>query len=468
MVLRIENLFFSFSESKNPVLKNINLDIGRGEFIALMGPNGSGKTTLALCMCGIIPHFFHGKYKGKVLVNKKNILHHAIHDITRDVGVLLQDYESQLFLPTIEEEIRFQMENFGLSADEKIAELFSDETFSYLLKKKLFSLSEGEKQKAILTSILCVNPDILILDEPTSQLDRREKEQLAKTLEKLNKEGKTIILITHDTCFAKHCSRFVVMRHGEIVEDTSDMTFLSKSSIGALGIEPEKYQWNTIKTCKSAEEKTKISIKNLNYKTQTPVLENINASIKNNEFILLLGGNGSGKTTLVKHVIKLLDIQAGEIKMNGTALEKYSQQDIVKQAGFIFQNPDHQIFKNSVEEELQLTLDLVKKENSGKKIDEMLSFFDLEKYRNKSPQALSAGEKHRVTLASVLVSEPEIVILDEPLTYLDFDGKMQLIEYLADLKKRGKTIIVISHRPGYYKSLVDRTFVIKNRRLTEQ
>ena len=218
-MIKIEDLSFSFSESEEFVLKGINLDIAQGEFVALLGPNGSGKTTLALCLCGIIPHFFPGNFQGNVVINNKNTRDHQIHELAKETGVLLQDYESQLFLPTIEEEIRFQLENFGLPVDEKIAELTQDARFSYLLKKKLFNLSEGEKQKALIIATLSVDPNILILDEPTSQLDEEEREQLAQTLRELNKQGKTIILITHDTRFVQHCSRFITLNAGKIVRD---------------------------------------------------------------------------------------------------------------------------------------------------------------------------------------------------------------------------------------------------------
>ena len=198
------------------------------------------------------------------------------------------------------------------------------------------------------------------------------------------------------------------------------------------------------------------------------MFSDVNLDIKNNEFVLIRGANGSGKTTLVKHIIKLLKIQRGEIKIDGKVLKKYSQVDIARQVGFVFQNPNHQIFKNSVEEELEFTLKLSGKENRKKDINEMLSFFDLEEYWNKSPQALSTGEKHRVAMASSLVSDPDIVILDEPLTHLDFSAKQRLLKYLAELKEEGKTIIVISHHPNYYQSLIDRIFVIKNREVKEQ
>ena len=455
-MIKIEDLSFSFSDSEKFALKNINLNIAQGEFVALLGPNGSGKTTLALCLCGIIPHFFLGNFQGKVVINDKDTRDHQIHELAKETGVLLQDYESQLFLPTIEEEIRFQLENFDLSADEKIAELRQDTRFSYLLKKKLFNLSEGEKQKALMTATLSVDPNILILDEPTSQLDEEEREQLAQTLKELNKQGKTIILITHDISFAQHCSRFITFNFGEIISDQKSL-----KTVASPGVEPIDYQWGT-KNRKKITQDVKISIKDLSYET---VLDKVNLDIRNNEFILIRGANGSGKTTLVKHIIKLLKIQQGEIKINGIVLGEYSQRDIAKRIGFVFQNPNHQIFKNSVEEELEFTLKLGDRK---KDIKEMLSFFDLEKDRNKSPQALSTGEKHRLAMASSLVSDPDIVILDEPLTHLDFQAKQRLLKYLSELKEKGKTIIVISHRPNYYQSLIDRIFVIKNKEVINE
>ncbi|MCK5044115.1 ABC transporter ATP-binding protein [Candidatus Parcubacteria bacterium] len=459
-MIRIENLSFSFPESEKFALKNISLDIAKGEFVALLGPNGSGKTTLALCLCVIIPHFFHGNFQGKIFINNKDTADCQIHELAKETGVLLQDYESQLFLPTIEEEIRFQLENFGFPADEKIAELEQDAHFSHLLKKKVFSLSEGEKQKALMVAILSVDSDILILDEPTSQLDKKEREQLLETLKELNKQGKTIILITHDTCFAKHCSRFITLNSGKIVRDEESL-----ETIDSLGVEPIDYKWGTKNNRERRIQNTKISIKDLSYED---VLNKVNLDIKNNEFVLICGANGSGKTTLVKHIIKLLKIQKGEIEIDGKALKKYSQRDIASRIGFVFQNPNHQIFRNSIEEELEFTLKLLGKENKEKEINEMLSFFDLEKYRNKSPQALSTGEKYRVAMASSLVSNPDIIILDEPLTHLDFKAKQHFIKYLAELKEKGKTIIVISHHPDYYQSLVDRIFIIKNKEVIEQ
>ncbi len=165
---------------------------------------------------------------------------------------------------------------------------------------------------------------------------------------------------------------------------------------------------------------------------------------------------------------KLLKIQRGEILINGKRLEGYSQREISREIGFIFQNPEHQIFRNSVEDELKFTLDTLDVGNIDKDIDDALELFNLKKYRDRSPHALSTGEKQRVTLASVLVSKPDVIILDEPMTYLDFEAKKRLIEYLRAIKENGKTIIVISHYPEYYASLIDRRFLINDGGMTEQ
>jgi len=463
MVIDIENLSFSFLGAKKPALRDINLRIERGEFVAILGPNGCGKTTLALCMTGIIPHFFRERFEGRVLINGKDTRENEIHDIVPNVGILMQDYESQIFFPTVEDEIRFQMENFGISP-KKMEEISKEMKLSPLLKRNPFELSEGEKQRTIIASILATDPDILILDEPTSQLDSEERGHLLRILRHLNARGKTIILITHNTYFARHCSRFLVIRDGRIVEDTRDRSLLEKAHISNLGIEPINYNWGNHAISTGCE--SQIVIRDLSYEIEKPVLKKINADIGDGEFILILGKNGSGKTTLVKHLNKLLRVQRGEIIINGNSIEEYSQREISKLIGFIFQNPEHQIFRNSVEDELRFTLDALGIVN-GNNLNNVLELFNLKEYRDRSPHAFSTGEKQRIALASVLVSKPDIIILDEPMTYLDFEAKKHLIEYLTTLKESGKTIIVISHYPDYYASLTDRRFVIANGKITE-
>ncbi|MCK4491686.1 MAG: ABC transporter ATP-binding protein, partial [Candidatus Altiarchaeales archaeon] len=373
MVLEIENLSFSFIGSENPALKDINLRIGKGEFVAILGPNGSGKTTLGLCMTGIIPHFSQGIFQGRVTINNKDTSEYKIHDIARDVGILMQDYESQIFFPTIEDEIRFQLDNFGLPSDGRITEISDELHISGLLKRNLFELSEGEKQKTLIASILSIDPDVLILDEPTSQLDSKERNNLLKTLKHLNKRGKTIIMITHDTHVARHCSRFVVICGGSIVKDTCEGSFLEENSNTSWGIEPVKHKWGEGNSCKkSAETKPLISIKHLTYEIINPVLEDVNVEIRDGEFIMILGSNGSGKTTLVKHLIKLLKVQEGAILLKGKHLRQHSQADIARMIGFIFQNPEHQIFRNTVEEEIKFTLEILKEENVAEDIKAVL------------------------------------------------------------------------------------------------
>ncbi len=463
MVIEIENLSFSFLGAKRSVLKNVNLRIKQGEFVAILGPNGCGKTTLALCMTGIIPHFFQGRFEGRVLINGKDTRENEIHDIISDVGILMQDYESQLFFPRVEDEIRFQIENFGISS-KKMEEISKEMKLYPLVKRNPLELSEGEKQRVIIASILVTDPDILILDEPTSQLDSEEREHLLGILRHLNAHGKTIILITHNTHFARYCSRFLVIRDGRIVEDTRDRGFLEKAHISDLGIEPINYNWDNHKISTSND--LQIIIRDLSYKVERPVLKKISADIGNGEFILILGKNGSGKTTLVKHLNKLLKVQKGRIIINGKSIEDYSQREIAKLIGFIFQNPEHQIFRNSVEDEIRFTLDSLGLNEDN--LNKTLELFNLKEYRDRSPHAFSTGEKQRIALASVLVSEPDIIILDEPMTYLDFEAKKHLIEYLRAIKKSGKTIIVISHYPDYYKSLTDRRFIIADGKISEE
>ncbi len=462
--VEIRNYSFSFLGSESRVLDQVNLEIERGEFISILGANGSGKTTLALSMAGIIPHFLQGGFRGEVFVNNKNTLEHEIHDIVSDVGFLLQDYGSQFFFSTVEEEIRFQLGNYGLLSEERINELSSELGISHLLKRKFLDLSEGEKQKALLASILSTDPSILVLDEPTSQLDALEREGLLETLQQLNRKGKTIILITHDTRAARYCSRYVLLSDGGIVEDSRNPLFLEDESISSYGVEPLNLKWSGSETRNAAAE-TKISMEDVCFRE---IIDGVNLEIRAGEFILLMGGNGSGKTTLIKHLNRLLDPDEGLVLMDGRPLREHSRRDIARNLGFLFQNPEHQLFRNTVTGEVEYTLDILDAGEGKERVQEILDLFDLKGFSDRSPQSLSTGEKQRLALASSLVSNPGIMVLDEPMTYLDFNGKKKLIGYLSEMKKQGRTIVVVSHHPRYYGSLVDRTLLLDNKRLIEQ
>ncbi|MEA1924920.1 MAG: ATP-binding cassette domain-containing protein [Candidatus Altiarchaeota archaeon] len=462
--VEIRNYSFSFLDSESRVLDHVNLEIGSGEFISILGANGSGKTTLALSMAGIIPHLLQGRFVGGVFVNDKNTLEHDIHDIVSDVGFLLQDYESQFFFSTVEEEIRFHLDNHGLLSEERIKKLSSELGIHHLLKRKFLDLSEGEKQKALLASILSTDPGILVLDEPTSQLDALEREGLLQTLKQLNGAGKTIILITHDSRAARYSSRYVVLSGGCVVEDSKDPLFLQNETLSSYGVEPLNLNWGGSEARKAAVEK-RLSVEGLCFRE---ILDGVNLEIRAGEFILLMGGNGSGKTTLLKHLNRLRDPDGGQVLLEDKPLMNHSRRDIARNVGFLFQNPEHQLFRNTVAEEVEYTLDVLGAGEGRKRVREILDLFDLGGFSDRSPQSLSTGEKQRLALASSLVSNPRIMVLDEPMTYLDFNGKKRLMSYLSEMKKQGMAIVVVSHQPGYYGSLADRTMLLDNGRLIEQ
>ncbi len=462
--VEISNYSFSFPGSGSPALNQVNLKIEEGDFISILGANGSGKTTLALSMAGIIPHLLQGNFIGEVFVNKKNTLKHDIHDIVSDMGFLLQDYESQFFFSTVEEEIRFHLDNYGLLSGNRIKELSDELGIHHLLKRKFLDLSEGEKQKALLASILSIDPSILVLDEPTSQLDALEREGLLQTLKQLNRAGKTIILITHDTMAARYGSRYVVLSGGVVVEDSIDPTLLKDETLSSYGVEPLDLSWIGSEAMKAAGD-SKISVEGLCFRE---ILDGVNLEIKKGEFILLLGGNGSGKTTLLKHLNRLLVPDGGRVLLEDKPLREYSRRDIARNVGFLFQNPEHQLFRNTVEKEVGYTLDILGSGEGSKRVQKILGLFDLGCFSDRSPQSLSTGEKQRLALASSLVSNPRVMVLDEPMTYLDFNGKKRLVSYLSELKKQGRTIVVVSHQPRYYDSLADRILLLDNGRLIEK
>jgi energy-coupling factor transporter ATP-binding protein EcfA2 len=507
-LIRIEGLTFYYSDTTHPALKNINLEVGEGEFVLVTGPSGGGKSSLGRCLNGLIPHFYGGKLYGRVLVSGLDTRRHSTKELATRVGFVFQDPENQLVSLDVEREVAFGLENLAFPRDliaKRVEESLDTLGIAHLRCRQLSELSGGEKQKVAIASVLALHPGILILDEPTSELDPKGAEEVLSVITRLNDElGLTVILIEHRLDrVLQYADRLIVLSEGMVAIDgevrdvmTNHYPELSRVGIGVppmirliqelreRGVKISKVPL-TIKEgraiLRKAFENTTpiqdtgggngqeitsplVEVKRLwyTYPSGLLALRNINLKIGEAEFITIMGRNASGKTTLAKHFNRLLVPTKGRIRVSGIDTREATIAELARKVGFVFQNPNDHLFADTVYDEIAFTL-----KNLGfsrgeieLRTTEMLERFQLNEYKNHYPRSLSGGEKQRVALASVLVTKPKVLILDEPTRGMDYRLKSELMRFLNAYRAEGNTVILITHDVEIVAEYADRVILL--------
>jgi len=437
---KIKDLTYYYPEQSSPSLKISDLTINDGEFILIMGPSGCGKSTLARTLSGFIPHFFGGNLKGSILFKDQSLFSLNPIDLRKNIGMVFQDPEKQIVMANVKNDLVFGLENLGLeqtSIKDRINEITNLLEIKDLLSKSSRELSSGQKQKIAIASILAMKPKVLILDEPTSQLDPSSSKEIFSILRKLNKDhGYTIILIEQnvDSCF-DFADRVIFVDRGEIIEKTNPVSIKEKLSSKYKSFFPLKVSDSEFCTSNNLSNKTtdtlvKLENINFNYKNGFS-LNDINLKIQKGELLSVIGENGAGKSTLLKLIPGYLKPKSGDISYKNTRIS------------YLSQNPNDYLFNDTVEEELRYTMHNYNIKDEGLLID-TLKGLGIEHCRYSYPRDLSTGEKQRVALASILVSNPSLIMLDEPTRGLDPILKEKLGNLLIKLKDDGKSIILVT------------------------
>lgn len=486
---KVENLTYYYPEAEKAALNDITLEIEEGEFILVAGGSGSGKSSLARALAGLIPDFYGGRVGGKVYFQGQDIRTMDRGKLAREVGMVFQDPEKQIVQTYVEAEIAFGLENLGLDNEEmqrRVAEVVCFMNLEQIRGAFTVNLSGGQKQKLALASVLAMQPRVLVLDEPTSQLDPVSAEDILNLVKRLNEEmGFTVIIIEQRLERCYHLAdRILLMEKGKIACDGSarevarktsreDSPFLPPVARFFAGIEAPSLPL-TVKegrkllrsfvnieralaarpasgkvggsTADLLARGSTICLKNLwfTYPGGQEVLKDVSLDVREGEFVAVLGENGAGKSTMLRQLTGLLRPDRGSVQVLGKDVGRNGFKEVRRHTAYLSQNPNDYLFQDTVEEELLFTL-----KNYGLAdtsiVDEMLGRFRLARYRRINPRDLSSGERQRVALASVLVMSPGLIILDEPTRGVDFRLKAELGRFLQQEAEKGRTVIVVTH-----------------------
>lgn len=513
--VRLEKLTYSYPHSDSFAICDVNLELKKGEFVLLAGPSGCGKSTLVRCLNRLVPEISGGSLSGSILLLGKDLRHEKVHRLALEVGMVFQNPETQLFSLTVAEDIAFGPENLGLSRQEvraRVEKALKEVGLERVKNHFIFTLSGGEKQRTAIGGNLAMQPEILVLDEPTSDLDPAGTLEVLELLRKLNEEKKTtIVLIEHklDTVF-EIADRMLVMDEGRIILDGKPFEILcfEEDKLRSLGIHPPQLteiasflgltsescipDYDTLlkrlvellkasaAKCKpenraeaeipaslqhSLEKLPHVQIENLCYRHEdgSEVFENLNLEIKHGEFLALLGHNGAGKTTLAGHLMGFCRPACGRVLLNGKDISSYSTAQLSKQVGYLFQNPDSQIFTDSVFEEVRFGLKNfgMPEEEIKRQANSSLEMMELSAYRNRHPHALSRGQRQRLAVASILALEPDLLVLDEPTTGQDRGHIRKFLDKIRELNRLGKTVVLITHDMELAAEYAERVVVMK-------
>jgi len=476
-MIHIQNVSFTYEQADTPSLKNINLSVKTGECVLLCGKSGCGKTTLIRLLCGMLPDFYNGVFTGSVSVKGIDPVTAPMYEIAKTVGTVFQNPRTQFYTVNTTSEIAFGCENFGMEPKlirDRVYETADALHINSLLDRNIFQLSGGEKQKIAFASIYAVNPDIYVLDEPSSNLDNHAINELRSMLQFLKAHGKTIVIAEHRIRYLKELAdRAVYMKEGQIEKEYT-MQELDSMSIAErmeTGIRPVSLGGFSSIIKEQGESSgdiggnASIQMKDVcfsytKYKGQ-PSLTIPEACFPAGTVIAVTGNNGAGKSTLVSVIGGLLKNKKGTIRINGNI---QSAKERLFVSYMVMQEVNHQLFTDSVKEEIVLG---VKNPDEGA-LNAVLTKMDIERLKDRHPMTLSGGQKQRVAIAAAVFCKKKILIFDEPTSGLDFFHMMQTAELIKTLKADDTYIFVITHDYELIAAACDIAVEVKNGRIESQ
>ena len=490
-IIEFKDFSFKYNSQAEPTLKNINLKINKGKKILLAGPSGSGKSTIGRCLNGLIPNIDQGEVKGKCLVNGKDITSTSLFDFSFTTSTILQDADSQFIGLTVGEDIAFALENDCQPKDKmhQTVNQWADELkIKELLTQSPQSLSGGQKQIVALAGVLVDESPILLFDEPLANLDPASGLKTMAIIDKIQKElNATVIIIEHrvEEVLSQPIDRIILVNEGTIVADQPTNQLLHSHTLEKIGVREPLYlkaltaanvnlssinevdQISTLPVSEKISDKlaawtkqakiTKKEADNLPLlkldhvghqysKNQPYPLKDVSTTINQGDFISIVGQNGAGKTTLCRTICGFISNE-GKITLKDQNLSDLSIKERAEKIGYVMQDPNQMISQKMIFDEIALGLRLrnVDEETIKQKVDQTLKICGLYPFRHWPISALSFGQKKRVTIAAILVLEPEIIILDEPTAGQDWKTYTEIMSFLRHLNTMGKTIIIITH-----------------------
>jgi len=452
-VINLDNVNFTYPNAENCALTGINLSVLEGEFLAVMGENGAGKTTFCKLLNGIIPHLCGGHLSGTVTVDGVDTVKSSIPRLALKVGMTFDDPDAQLFTSSVRYEAAFGAQNFLLQPEEiekRVSFALGAVGLSGFEDRAPSTLSGGEKQRLAIAAVLAMKGKVLVLDEPLCRLDDGGAREVMSVLSELRKNEKiTIIMAMRESAkAAEFADRVCILKNGKIAAiDTAKNIFSDKALLEKNGIWPVTGNFRNFLPQKVSYDNPVIDIKNLSFSySNASGIKNINLSIAENDFIAITGDNGCGKTTLLKCITGLLRPREGDIFIRGRNTKKLSVSDISKEAGFVMQNPDTQLFTDSVYNEAAFALKNMRLSKTEikrrvKTALETVGFNDADAF----PPALNRQDRIKTLIACVLAMGCKIIIFDEVDVGNDYRGSLKIMNIARDLHSRGFTIIFITH-----------------------